>query len=317
MNDTRIVREDYHGWPNTYRLSNGLIEARVVTDIGPRIIDIRLASGSNLMWQRQSELGGSGEGTWIARGGWRLWTAPERRETTYALDNVPCTVEIVEPATVRVTAPLQPAAGVQKFVEVSLPLNEPRLRITSRMKNITDQPLTYAAWSLPALRPGGRAFVPMDVGPLTAFDSVRRLMLWSYTEITDRRYQIGDRLVQVDHRLVGPSGGGRAGRGDDESKIGVDSGQGWAAYLLDATLFLKRFPHDPRGLYPDGGATIEVYSNHEFLELEHLGPLSIVAPGAAAVMREDWWLFGDVSVPADYEPALDALRAFIERAPTP
>ena len=97
------------------------------------------------------------------------------------------------------------------------------------------------------LRPGGRAFVPLDVGSLTAFDAVRRLLLWSYTKIADPRYHFGDRLIEIDHTKVKPAPPGQSGRRDDESKIGVDSGQGWAAYLLDGTLFLKRFPHDATG----------------------------------------------------------------------
>ena len=53
MQRTRIVKEDFHGWPNTYRLSNGLIEARVVTDVGPRIIDLRVPGGANLFHIRE------------------------------------------------------------------------------------------------------------------------------------------------------------------------------------------------------------------------------------------------------------------------
>ena len=124
-----------------------------------------------------------------------------------------------------------------------MPPGEAHLRIVARITNITDHALTYAAWSLPVLQPGGRAFVPFDVGPLTAFDAIRGLSLWSYTKFADPRYHFGDRLIQIDHSKVRPAPPRQSGRRDDESKIGVDSAQGWAAYLLDRTLFLKRFPH--------------------------------------------------------------------------
>jgi hypothetical protein len=310
-----ITKEDFHGWPNTYRLSNGVIEARVVTDIGPRIMDVRRAGGSNLLYVRAPEAGTSGEHTWVQRGGWRLWIAPERKETTYVADNSACQAEIVGATTLQVTGAAQPAAGIQKQIDVTLLPGEPRLRITSRIKNVSDRPLTYAAWSLPVLRPGGRAFVPLDVGPQTAFDAVRRVMLWSYTEIGDPRYQFGDRLVRIDHTQVKPAPPSQSGRREDESKIGVDSAQGWAAYLLDGTLFLKRFPHDPKGQYPDGGATIEVYSNHEFLELENLGPLTTIAPSEEIVLPEDWWLFANVDVPVTEAAALETLQRYVTRAP--
>jgi hypothetical protein len=80
----QITKENYHGWPNTYRLSNGLIEAHVATDVGPRIIDLRVPGGVNLFHIREG-VGGRNEATYMFRGGWRLWVAPERSETTYAL----------------------------------------------------------------------------------------------------------------------------------------------------------------------------------------------------------------------------------------
>ena len=165
------------------------------------------------------------------------------------------------------------------------------------------------------MQPGGRAFVPLDVGPLSAFDATRRLLLWSYARFADPRYRFGDRLIQIDSAKV-PAPPGQTGRGDDESKIGVDSAQGWAAYLLDGTLFLKRFPH-PAGEYPDGGATIEVYSNHEFLELEHLGPLTTIAPGEEIVLPEDWWVFTGVSVPSAEAAALRILERYLSRTQKP
>lgn len=312
----RITREDYHGWADTYRLDNGRVEAAVVTAIGPRIIELKTAGGPNLFHVRAAETGGRGEPDWVFRGGWRLWIAPERRDTTYALDNAPCAAEVIDGTTLRVVAPPQPAAGIQKTIEVSLDANEPRLHLASHIRNIADHPLTYAAWSLAVMRPGGRAFVPLDVGPLEAFDATRRLLLWSYAEFSDPRYRFGDRLVQIDHRQVRPAPPGQAGRRDDESKIGVDSAQGWAAYLLDRTLFLKRFPHDPTGQYPDGGATMEIYSSAEFLEVEQLSPLTTIAPGEEIVFPEDWWVFTPVDLPTNERDVLQPLQTYVGRTST-
>jgi hypothetical protein len=314
MPHMQIVKEGYRGWPATYRLSNGLVEARIVTDIGPRILDFRPVGGGNVLYVRESETGKREEAQWMFRGGWRLWIAPERAETTYALDNSACQAKIVSDSTLRVTGPSQEAAGIQKQIDATLLPGEPRLRITARIKNISDHPLTYAAWSLPVLRPRGRAFVPLDAGPLTAFDAIRKLILWSYTEFSDPRYRFGNQLVEIDHAKVSPAPAAQSGRRDDESKIGVDSAQGWAAYLLDGTLFLKRFPHDPNGQYPDGGATIEAYSNHEFIELENLGPLTTIAPGEEIILPEDWWLFTGVSVPAVEADALATLQRYVDQA---
>jgi hypothetical protein len=81
---------------------------------------------------------------------------------------------------------------------------------------------------------------------------------------------------------------------------------------LDGTLYMKRFPHDSSGEYPDGGATIEVYSSHEFLELENLGPLTTIAPGEEIVYAEDWWLFSKVRVRSPESEALADLQRYLE-----
>lgn len=309
-----ITRETWGGWANCYRVGNGWIEALVVADVGPRIMELRLAGGDSLLQAREG-IGGGGEAQFMFRGGWRLWIAPERSETTYALDNTPCKVEVSGDERLLVTGPPQPEVGIRKHIEIAAHARLPRLTIVSRIENISSEPLTCAGWSLPVLRPGGRAFVPLDVGPPGAFDSVRRLILWSYARLADPRYRIGDRLVEIDHRQIATAPAVRDGRGDDESKIGVDSRQGWSAYLLDRTLLLKRFPYQP-GNYPDGGATIEVYSNRDFLELEHLGPLTTVAPGGEVRLVEDWWLFGDVEIPGGEIAALAALQPFLDHTAT-
>jgi hypothetical protein len=310
-----ITREDYRGWPDSYRLTNGRIEAVVLTAIGPRIIELRAPGGPNLFHVRDAEAGGRGEAEWVFRGGWRLWIAPEKRETTYALDNGPCTAEVVD-TTLRVTGPPQPAAGIQKVIEVSLDPERPRLHLVSHIRNISDHPLTYAAWSLSVMRPGGRAFVPLDVGSLTAFDATRKLLLWSYAEFADPRYRFGDRLIEIDQAKVQPAPG-PSGRRDDESKIGVDSAQGWAAYLLDGALYLKRFPHIAGATYPDGGATVEIYSSAEFLEVEQLSPLTTLPPGEEIIFPEDWWLFRDVAVGTDEAGALATLQGYIGQTAAP
>ena len=311
-----ITRESYRGWPETVHIGNGSIEARVVTAIGPRVIDLRAAGGDNLFHVRDAEAGGHGEADWVFRGGWRLWIAPERRATTYVPDNTACQVDIVDGRAVRVTAPPQPAAGIQKIVELEPAADAPCLHVRSHIRNIGREPLTYAAWTLSVMRPGGRAVVPLDVGALDAFDATRKLILWSYTRMADPRYQFSDRLVSIDQSRVGPPTPATAGRRSDESKIGVDSAQGWAAYQLGRTLYVKRFPHDAAGQYPDGGATIEIYSSAEFLEVENLSPLTTIPPGGELVYREDWWVFPNVDIPTDEAAALDALRAIVGRTPT-
>src|SRR5262249_8255440 len=113
---------------------------------------------------------------------------------------------------------------------------------------------------------------------------------------------------------VAPAPTGQSGRRDDESKIGVDTAAGWAAYLNGGSLFLKRFPYDPHGQYLDGGANVEDYSSAEFRELENLGPLITLAPGQETALTEDWWLWRGVTIPADEPAALAALDDYLRQS---
>lgn len=310
-----IQHGDYHGWPDTYTLKNGRVELSITTAIGPRIVDFRLTGGENVFYLRDAELGKTGEPQWVFRGGWRLWVAPEQKETTYEPDNQRCTIEELKNGGVRVTGPVQRGAGIQKSVEIALVPNEARARIVSRIKNIGAQPLNYAAWSLSVMRPGGRALAPIDVGDPSAFFDTRSLILWSYTKFADPRYSFGDRLVQVDQAKVQPSPAGVAGRRPDESKIGVDTWQGWAGYLRGDVLYLKRFPHEPGGAYADGGATVEIYSSAEFIEVENLSPLVTLKPGDEIVYPEEWSLFSGASIAPDEPGALRDLDKWLRQSP--
>lgn len=310
-----VQRGDYRGWADTYTLSNGLVEVVVPTAIGPRVLDFHLAGGENIFYLRPSDLGKTGEPDFVFRGGWRLWIAPETRSTTYEPDNQPCTVTVLGSGALRFTGPAQPTAGIQKSIEVALIEHQPRVRVTSRIKNVSDRTLDYAAWSLSVMRPGGRALAPMDVGDLTAFFDTRSLILWSYTKVADARYRFGDALVQVDQSQVPPAPASASGRRADESKIGVDTMQAWAAYLRGDVLYVKRFPHQPGASYADGGATVEIYSSNEFIEVENLSPLTSLKPGEEIVYPEEWSLFSGASVATDEAAALRDLEPWLTKAP--
>jgi hypothetical protein len=312
-----VVAESFRGWTDTYRVGNDAIEARVVADVGPRIVEVRRPGGRNLFHLREAEIGGHDEPVWRFRGGWRLWIAPERESTTYALDNRRCAVTRRDARSVEIAGPPQPEVGLRKTLTVEADPAHPRLRIDSRVTNVGDEAFTLAPWTLAMLRPGGRAFVPFDVGPLDAYDDVRRLILWSYARVDDPRYRFGDGLIEVDSSVVVRSGAPTwvaPKRSSDESKIGVDSVAGWCAYLFDGLLYVTRALVDA-GARADGGATLEVYSCRDFIELEHLGVLQSLTPGEDAVLREDWWLFADVAVPtadAGSDAIRDALAPYVD-----
>ena len=79
---------------------------------------------------------------------------------------------------------------------------------------------------------------------------------------------------------------------------------GWLAYAAHDCLFVKTFPYEDAAHYPDDGCNAEIFANNAFLELESLGPLSEIPPGASVTHVENWNFFRDVLAPqsdADFE----------------
>src|SRR5947209_9703193 len=85
----KIEKTNFKGWPNSYRISNGTVEAIVTGDVGPRVMRYAFVGGQNLFKEFTEQLGKSGEKDWQARGGHRIWMAPEDRVKSYAPDNGP------------------------------------------------------------------------------------------------------------------------------------------------------------------------------------------------------------------------------------
>jgi hypothetical protein len=87
---------------------------------------------------------------------------------------------------------------------------------------------------------------------------------------------------------------------------------GWAAFCNSETVFLKRFAWQPKAVYADLGCNLEVYTSGDMLELESLGPLTRVVPGASVEHLEKWYLFA-AKVPED-EPSIEIqFKAFLSQ----
>jgi hypothetical protein len=92
----------------------------------------------------------------------------------------------------------------------------------------------------------------------------------------------------------------------EEGKVGTNSPAGWVALCRNDATFAKSRRWAPAN-YPDGGCSLEVYTSERFIELETLGPLETVVPGAAIGHEEEWSVTAQVVDPSDG----DALRELV------
>jgi hypothetical protein len=291
----KMEKISYGGWNNCIRLSNEQIELVATTDVGPRVIRLGFKGGQNLFKEWPDQLGKTGGDKWMIYGGHRLWHAPEVQPRTYAPDNAPIEHKW-DGQTLRLTQPVEPGTGIQKEMEITLDGDANRVKVLHRLTNRGQWAVELAPWALSVMAGGGRAIFPQEP-PKPHSEQllpVRPLVLWGYTDMRDPRWVWGTKYLQL--------------RNDPQNrkaqKFGLRNTPGWAAYALNGEVFLKRFGLDPQATYPDFGANTEAYTNGDMLEVETLGPLTKLAPGASVEHVEQWFVFkADVS---EDEAVIDA-----------
>ncbi len=154
-----------------------------------------------------------------------------------------------------------------------------------------------APWALSMMAPGGvgitrfppRGTHPEDLPPTNP------LVMWAFTDLSDPRWTFTKKYVVLrQDPSIKPA-----------QKLGLFNEKTMGAYLLGSDLFVKRYDADASKTYPDFGASYETFANEGFLELETLGPLEAVAPGAAVEHVERWSLGRGVTIAEWTDAELD------------
>ena len=307
-----IDRLIYKNFGECLKLSNGLVEAIVTIDIGPRIIYFGLPGGENLLHEdidRDSSISGDileavfGKGSkWFIYGGHRLWMSPEDMPLSYYPDNdrvvyneIPFGVELIPPA--------QRVTDFQYRIEVLLSPDKPSLSVKHYVTNISDITKRRAVWAISVLSRGGLEVVPQPTND-TGLLANRVLSLWPYSDMSDDRVHWGKKYITL---RQDPSA-------TQAFKFGINNLRGWAAYFNHGDMFVKKYTNNPGGSYPDFGTSFETYTNNFFLEMESIGELVNITPHSTVFHGEEWSLVKDVERPApDDEEAIDKLvQLYIE-----
>ena len=294
-----IEKVAYRGWPNCYRVSNGVVEAILTGDVGPRVIRYGFVGGQNLFKEFDGQMGQSGEPDWQPRGGHRIWIAPEDPVKTYAPDNVPVRVETMARG-VAATAPVQPLTGLEFGVKLELADSGTAVEVTHTIRNAGSAWYPLAPWALTMLAPGGsgvHGFPPRGTHP-EVLAPTNPLVMWAFSDLSDPRWTFTNKYLVL-----------RADPANSKPmKLGSWNRHTWGAYLLNGEAFVKRYEAGGTpGDYPDCGASFETFTNGAFLELETLGPLRNVAPGESVQHVERWTLHRGISVAAWTDAEMDRI----------
>lgn len=300
-NNVRIEKINYKGWPNSYRISNGEVEAIVTGDVGPRIMRYGFVGGQNFFKEFPEQLGKSGEAAWQARGGHRLWIGPEDRIKSYGPDNDPVRIT-VKGDIVEATQPVEPLTGLEKQITVKMEPSGTGVEVIHQIRNAGKAPFELAPWCLTMFAPGGtgiHGLPPRGTYP-NVLDASGPLMLWAYTNLADPRWRFLHKYLVLRQDPKNPVA----------QKLGTFNRNVWGAYWLNGELFMKRAPAEgPIHSYPDLGCSFETFTNADFLELETLGPLIQLQPGASVMHSEFWNAHKNIRLTAWDDEELDRVIA--------
>lgn len=250
-----------------YRLS-------IATGYGPRVAGLRLGDGPEMFASLSPEvvIERPDSGTYRFRGGHRLWASPEIPVISYAPDDHPCRVS-ADRDRITITAPAD-RAGLAKTIMVSGEAG--RLAVDHTLVNEGAETMEVAPWAITQVPLGGTVLLPFGATAGRGLQASHSLILWPYTDLSDARLTWRERALLIEAHASVPL------------KVGSGPAPGRLGYLLEGHLFIKEIPSAGSGEYPDRGAVAQVYVNGSFGELESLGPLSTLPPGASATHREIW-----------------------------
>ncbi len=304
-----MEKVSYLGQPNCFKLTNGSVEVIVSTDIGPRVLRYGFCGGDNLFAEVPELVTRTQLGEWKPWGGHRLWTAPELMPGSYAPDNEPIQYQQRPDNSIELHQPVD-KAGMQKTMRIQLADSGTRIEVLHRITNQNAWPIRVAAWASTIMRGGGRTVLPQE--PFQPHDqclrAARAVVLLYFTSLTDPRWSIGARYICLHTDQQRP----------EPQKIGISNQQKWCGYLLDNTLFVKRFDYVPGAEYPDFGSNNETYTMRNYMEVESLGPLHTLKPGESAEHLEEWHLFKNVNAGENESSLHAAIGPLIaELSPTP
>lgn len=274
----------YQGWSNCIRLTQGTTELIVTTDVGPRIIRLGFSGGQNLFKEVEEHMGRTGGDEWRSYGGHRLWHAPEASPRTYAPDNAPVQADW-DGVTLTLSQDVEKTTGIKKDIRIGFLANSEIVRVEHILTNTNLWDVSLSPWALSVMAQGGRAILPHEEyrSHPEYLLPARPLVLWHYTDMSDSRWLWGERYIQLKQDPKA---------GEDKQKIGLLNKQGWAAYILNGEVFIKRFACSDGATYPDYGCNNEVYTDGDILEVETLGPLTcLAADGGCVSHTEHWGLF--------------------------
>jgi hypothetical protein len=273
-------------YPDCIELSNGVGTVAVLGHhVGGRVLSYR-HGGKEALYLSPDEAGWTPGGSKKPSSAGRFdigpeYLIPERAE----LWSGEWSAEITGARSARLTSEPAPDAGIRLVRDFVLAADSSHLACTQTMENTSDKVRSWCHWGRMFAVHGGIGVVPLTP--------------------EHERFPNGYIMMRgSDEMLIRPEDPMVKRRGDfleiagppKEPKLGFDTYAGWFAYQLPSGLaFVKTYAADPAREYGEiAGLTLSIWypkaDRVPACELEPIGPMEHLAPGAKASFTENWHL---------------------------
>lgn len=267
---TTIKTISYHGWPQSYLLSNEVVEAIVVPAVG-RVMQFRFVGGEDTFWENRALDGQQPDpsrGEWMNFGGDKCWPSPQSDwpaitgrywPPPVAFDTAPSAATI-DGDTLTLTTSIDAEYGVKVTRRISLAPGSAEMTIRTTYHKLKGEPVKVAIWAITQVRDPQRVFVLLPEQPL---------FKGGFNQMTGPEpfdLQRHPRMISLRRH---PS---------EKLKIGTDSE---SLLWLGETAALRIASTREPGTYPNTGSSAEVYTDapDPYVELETTGALATMKVG--------------------------------------
>lgn len=277
-----IKKINYAGWDDCVYLSNGVFEAVVSTQVGPRILRYSRVGGPNLFYLDQYAAGMTEE--------LKVWRLYGGRTFDFMIDGK----KILQPENAPVGVRLEASSmhfdpmpmgdtGISKQISIRM-CRRGGLEIKQTLLNTSDAPIAVTAAATTNLIPGGVAALPADKGALRT----------PHEDADLRRTHFGTELCLVNQDMV--KGG--------EFALDFAARERWCGYFNLGYLFIITTP--PEDTF--GNVNVSVAGTPERMSLTTYSSPVTLAPGESHTHTEVYNIFIEKATPVTEEEALEGLR---------
>lgn len=273
-----ITRTNYHGWPDSYIISNGKIAAAIVPAIG-RVMQLGFIGEEGVFWENHLLSGGIADAQlmvwaskdWVNFGGDKTWPSPEADWSIFterkgwrpppSFDGWASDVKISGRTLTLITAE-DPFYGTVAERRIQMHSSKPEMTITTTYRRVKGEPAVIGIWVITQLKNPVALFAP--VPKKSVFPN-------GFTMLG----QTAPPSLKVESGLVSLTRNPKGAH-----KIGLDADS--LLWVGEKHVLRIDSPRERRGEYPDKGSSTEIYTSADplpYIELETLGPLHRMKEG--------------------------------------